>query len=384
MSKLRIENVTKRFEEVVAVDALSLDIEEGEAVVLLGPSGCGKTTLLKLIAGFHFPNTGRIILDDKVLSTPHDVVTPDKRHMGMVFQSYAIWPHKNVFDNVAFGLRIRKESKDVVRRKVKNALAMVHMEGLEERYATELSGGQQQRVALARALVVEPSVLLLDEPLSNLDASLREEMREEIRDLKDNIGITCVYVTHDQTEAMVMSDRIAVMNQGRIVQEGTAREIYMRPASVFASDFIGDTNLISGVVADADDGRVRVQGPGGVMLVGEASEALAPGTTATLSVRPEALRLRPGGPAPGSEADGVDGDWSLSGTIMDIIYLGNRVRFEIAAGDDLILLADLRDEDSTALARGTTVTVTWAPSAALVWAGDEGAADDRTQRGRRA
>ncbi len=246
MTEVKLVNLTKKFGDVVAVDHINLHIRDKEFMTLLGPSGCGKTTTLRMIAGLEIPTEGEIYLGDWLVSAPAKgvYVPPEKRNIGMVFQNYAVWPHMTVFDNVAYPLKIKKVPKDEIRRKVMEVLELVRLKGLENRYPHQLSGGQQQRVALARALVMEPEVLLLDEPLSNLDAKLREEMRFEVKDLQRKIGVTIVYVTHDQAEAMAMSDRIAVMNQGRIHQVGTPLEIYTRPADAFVAGFIGLANFI--------------------------------------------------------------------------------------------------------------------------------------------
>jgi len=244
---LTLDHLTKKFParskqtgEVTAVDDVSLEIEKGEFVTLLGPSGCGKTTTLRLIAGFEFPTSGRIILAGQRL----DDVPPNRRDMAMVFQSYAIFPHLNVLENITYGLRIKKLAAAEIRRKADEVMKLTQLTGLEDRAPNQLSGGQQQRVALARALVVEPKVLLFDEPLSNLDAKLREEMRFEIRDLQKRLGITAIYVTHAQEEALVMSDRIAIIHQGKLAQLGTPEEIYERPRSRFVADFIGFLGFI--------------------------------------------------------------------------------------------------------------------------------------------
>jgi iron(III) transport system ATP-binding protein len=268
MANLNIQELTKTFGLTKAVNNLSLDILDGEAVVLLGPSGCGKTTLLKLIAGFLNPNNGKISFGEKVLSTPYEVYPPDRRNMSMVFQSYAIWPHKTVFQNVSYGLEVRKVKKTDIQQKVKEALSIVHLDGLEGRYSTELSGGQQQRVALARAIVIEPSILLLDEPLSNLDANLRVQMRSELADLHKRLGITFVYVTHDQEEAMVLGDRIVLMNHGEIIQQGVPEDLYQRPNSEFAASFIGTSNLFSGeMIGDSHRDLVSLKTEIGNMII---------------------------------------------------------------------------------------------------------------------
>ena len=376
---VEVVGVHKRFGEHVALHEIDLAVDDSEFVSLLGPSGCGKTTLLRIVAGFEQPTRGRIsIHGNDVTKTP-----PHKRPTNIVFQRGALFPHMNVAENIGYSLKLQKRSKEQIRSRVEEMLALVRLEGLGGRGPTELSGGQIQRAALARALAPEPEVLLLDEPLSALDLKLRQHMQLELRAIQRALGAIFVYVTHDQTEAMVMSDRIAVMNQGRILQEGSAREIYMRPVSVFASDFIGDTNLIVGTVTGADGSAVTLTGPGGAELKGEASTALQPGTLGTLSVRPESLRIRVGA----DESASNDGDDSerrgVSGRVDDIIYLGNRVRVEIVVSDELTLMADLRDEDSEGLSRGTSVEVSWAPAAATVWAGDQGAAIDQPEQGGR-
>jgi iron(III) transport system ATP-binding protein len=255
MSVLELQSLTKRYAGMVAVDDLSLTVEHGLLVCLLGPSGCGKTTTLRLIAGFVAPDGGTIRVGGKTISAPGNSLPPEQRNMSMIFQSYALWPHMTIAENVAYGLKIRRLDRGEIARRVATILAATHLTSLAERYPTELSGGQQQRVALARALVVEPETLLLDEPLSNLDANLREEMRFEIRRLHDTYKYTTVYVTHDQAEAMTTADLIVVMNEGRIEQLGTPEEIYQRPRSEFVAKFIGGTNIFRGrkVAADTID-----------------------------------------------------------------------------------------------------------------------------------
>ena len=267
MAGIGIEHVTKRFGGVIAVRDLSLEIADHEFVTLLGPSGCGKTTLLRLIAGFMAPDQGVIRVGSAPLSTPGGVVPPERRGMGMVFQNYAVWPHRTVYQNVAFGLEVRKVGRVETRTRVSRVLELVKLAGLEGRYPSQLSGGQQQRVALARSLVVEPGILLLDKPLSNLDAKLRERMRWELKELQRRTGITFVYVTHDQSEAMALSDRIAVMHAGEIMQVGAPREVYARPVNKIVADFMGLVNLIPGKVvragSDGDDAAGLGGGPGG-------------------------------------------------------------------------------------------------------------------------
>jgi iron(III) transport system ATP-binding protein len=256
MAIVSIRGLTKKFTGAAAVDDLHLEIGDGEFVSLLGPSGCGKTTTLRLIAGFLQPDGGEICVGGGVISSPSHLVPPERRNMSMIFQSYAVWPHMTVAQNVAYGLKFKKLTKQQVDAKVTKLLGVVHLSELKDRYSSELSGGQQQRVALARALVVEPQILLMDEPLSNLDANLREEMRFEIRRLHEEFGITTVYVTHDQAEAMATSDRIAVLNGGRMVQAGRPAEIFDRPKTRFVAEFVGKANILSGRLDD--DNRMQI------------------------------------------------------------------------------------------------------------------------------
>src|SRR5215211_2964792 len=246
VAAVELKALTKRYGETAAVADVSLRVEHGQLVCLLGPSGCGKTTTLRLIAGFIEPSAGEIVVGGKVLSSPQRTVPPEGRNMSMIFQSYALWPHMTVAENVAYGLKIRKLDKAVIDGKLRAILSTARLEALADRYPSELSGGQQQRVSLARALVVEPETLLLDEPLSNLDANLREEMRFEIRRLHDEFKYTTIYVTHDQVEAMTTADTIVVMNRGRVEQVGAPEDIYQRPRSEFVARFIGGTNIFRG------------------------------------------------------------------------------------------------------------------------------------------
>src|SRR5215470_15443760 len=292
MAKLEIDDITMRFGDVVAVDRVSLTVAEGETVVLLGPSGCGKTTLLRLIAGFNRPKSGAIRIAGTTVASPTVMVPPEKRSLSMVFQSYAVWPHKSVFENLAYGLRLRRIDAAAITRKVNAALALVRMEGFGERYPGELSGGQQQRVALARALVLEPDILLFDEPLSNLDATLREHMRFEIKALLGKLHITSIYVTHDQNEAMVIADRVAVMNRGRIEQLGSPEDVYYRSQTDFVAQFIGLANVLDAEIvgaAERDFIKVRVRGIGD--LVARAGRDNGSTQAARLFVRPEHIEL---------------------------------------------------------------------------------------------
>ena len=250
MASVELRGLTKRYGEVAVVDDVSLTIEHGRLVCLLGPSGCGKTTTLRLIAGFVEPSAGEIRVGDQLISSPARTLPPERRNMSMIFQSYALWPHMTVAENVSYGLKLRKLDRATIDRKLAAILDTTHLRGLADRYPGELSGGQQQRVALARALIVEPETLLLDEPLSNLDANLREEMRFEVRRLHDEYRYTTVYVTHDQSEAMTTADVIAVMNAGKIEQAGSPEDIYERPRSEFVARFIGSSNVIKGRALD--------------------------------------------------------------------------------------------------------------------------------------
>jgi iron(III) transport system ATP-binding protein len=326
---LTLDHLTKRFPartkqggEVTAVDDISLNIEKGQFVTLLGPSGCGKTTTLRLIAGFEFPTSGHIILDGQRLED----VPPNRRDMAMVFQSYAIFPHLNVFENIAYGLKIKNLAADEIKRRVAEVMKLTQLTGLEDRAPNQLSGGQQQRVALARALVVEPKVLLFDEPLSNLDAKLREEMRFEIRDLQKRLGITAIYVTHAQEEALVMSDLIAIINKGKLAQLGAPEEIYERPRSRFVADFIGLSDFLPARVESFDAQNVRVAVAGAQLTV-PASPGLAQNQTLLLHIRPYDIEFV------GEAAQ----DNVLPGVIKQATYLGNIVDYRVELGQGLAL-----------------------------------------------
>ena len=311
MSRLKLSGVSKRYGDFFAVDSIDLELQSGEFVSLLGPSGCGKTTTLRMIAGFVDPTAGIIEMDGQVLSSPAGSVPPDRRQMSMIFQSYAIWPNMTVQQNVAFGLELRRISNAEVKRRVGEMLEVVHMNHLADRYPAELSGGQQQRVALARAIVIRPSVLLLDEPLSNLDATLREEMRFEIRRLHDEFRVTTVYVTHDQAEAMVTSDRIAVMNHGRIEQVDHPRALYNKPTTRFVAGFIGRTNFIEGT------GNGHEISFDGFALPHSAFERDVPSEgKVVFSVRPHSMRLSD---MPSTARDGCT---SIGVIVVERTFLG--------------------------------------------------------------
>ena len=257
MSTVSIKNVTKVYDDETVIDTFNAEIKDGEFITLLGPSGCGKTTLLRMIAGFRKPSTGSISIAGKIVSDDTTFVPPERRGIGMVFQTYAVWPHMNVFDNVAYPLKIQKLKKDEIKKRVDAILEIVHLSQYEKRMPSQLSGGQQQRVALGRALVAEPKLLLLDEPLSNLDAKLRESMRFEIKDIQKKLGITVVYVTHDQVEAMTMSDRVFLINNGVVQQVGSPLEIYRHPVNQFVANFVGKANFLKGTVSG---GRSSITG----------------------------------------------------------------------------------------------------------------------------
>ena len=311
---VNVRAVVKRYGAVAAVDRVSLDVKAGEFVSLLGPSGSGKTTLLMMIAGFEVPDDGRIEIGGRDMTR----VDANHRNLGMVFQKYALFPHMSVAENIAFPLRMRKADKATIRTKVANALEIVRLGGYGERQITQLSGGQQQRVALARATVFDPPVILMDEPLGALDKKLREHMQIEIKQLQRQLGATVIYVTHDQQEALTMSDRVAVMNNGRIEQLSPPRELYDRPASIFVADFVGDTNLIKGTVTARDGDIVELTLPTGDRVKGRAERAgglLALGDAAVLSVRPEKIRQL------------ADGGAGVRVTDGELIYAGSETTF---------------------------------------------------------
>lgn len=320
MAGITLRGLTKNFsagdKTVAAIVDLDLEIKDNQFVTLLGPSGCGKTTTLRLIAGYMAPDAGTIQVDGRVISAPGKVLPPEARGMGMVFQNYAVWPHKTVFENVVFGLKLRKVPATEARRRVEETLALVNLTGLESRYPNELSGGQQQRVALARSLVVEPQILLLDEPLSNLDAKLRERMRGELKQLQRRTGITFVYVTHDQSEALALSDQIAVIHGGRLQQYGTPAEVYGRPANRLVADFMGLVNLLPARVLEAKEERATILAAGELKLDATLPDGVAPGDNVEVAIRPEDIRLH-APPATGSGPLGKISDRTFLGNISE-------------------------------------------------------------------
>jgi len=342
---IRLDRLSKRFQhrvqgEVYAARDVSLTVAPGEFVTLLGPSGCGKTTTLRMIAGFETPDAGRVWIGDEDVTA----LMANRRNVGFVFQNYALFPHLTVFENVAYGLRVQGRPAGEIGRAVGDVLALVGLQGYDRQFPQQLSGGEQQRVALARAIVIRPRVLLFDEPLSNLDAQLRVRMRGEIRALQQALSITAVYVTHDQEEAMAISDRIAVMSRGTIVQEGSAETLYERPASEFVARFIGRVNLLAARVVAVDGGHVEVD------VAGQRVRAVAPappaaGDTVRVVVRPETVELAaPGGAGP-------------TGTVLSRTFLGEKVEYQVRVGDETLQVTRPGGAADARFAPGAAVTV---------------------------
>jgi iron(III) transport system ATP-binding protein len=353
--RVAVQDLTKRFGPNAVVNRVSFSIVEGELFTLLGPSGCGKTTLLRLIAGFYSADEGDVRFDDRRVND----VPAHERGIGMVFQNYALWPHMTVFDNVAYGLRLRKVASATIRERVDGVLGKVRLAGLGDRYPGQLSGGQQQRVALARALVLNPRILLLDEPLSNLDAKVRVQVRAEIRKLQQELGITAVYVTHDQEEALTLSDRIAVLDHGIVQQVDSPKALYERPANRFVADFIGVNNMIEGTVRGLDGarGRLRVS-----TALGEldtlANGRLKEGERCVVCVRPENVAVENGAAPPDRNR--------AEGKVAFAAYLGNTLRYDVDLGRGVTFKADVRDTwHHQELALGTPVRLGFAASTTL-------------------
>jgi iron(III) transport system ATP-binding protein len=350
--QVRLENIGKRYGELWAVRHVDLEIAQGDFYTLLGPSGCGKTTLLRTIAGFITPDEGAVFLDGE----PVNHIPPWKRNLGMVFQNYALWPHMTVFENVAFGLKERKFPRREIGARVLAALQQVGLQGTEQRRPSQLSGGQQQRVALARTLVIQPRVLLLDEPLSNLDAKLRQEMRIEILKLQRDMGLTTIYVTHDQEEALTLSTRIAVMNLGKVIQQGKPREIYESPRDRFVAAFVGRSNLFSGTIDGSMDGlleiqtdegfRIKAWAPPGYRNAGQPRKVL-------LCVRPEAIDLV----EPAGEPPNVN---RITGRVAASAYQGSLVEYEIESAGRIIRVNETNPKGKPLFQRGDEATVTFA------------------------
>jgi spermidine/putrescine ABC transporter ATP-binding subunit len=350
-ARLELIGLTKVYGDVVAADQVTLDIAPGEFITLLGPSGSGKTTTLMMVAGFVLPTSGQILLngEDIAFRPPH------KRNIGMVFQNYALFPHMTVAENIAFPLKMRKWSREQIRQAVREVLQLVRLPGFEERYPRQLSGGQQQRVALARALVFRPPVLLMDEPLGALDKKLREEMQLEIKHIQESMNITTIYVTHDQEEALTMSDRIAVMNAGRIEQVGTPRELYEQPVSQFVADFIGESNFLSGRV-ERGDGHLYLVTQEGWRVVIPVSDSLRPGEQVSVALRPERIVIGDG-----------SGDNVVEGTIEEIIYVGEATKFRVRLEHDRWLMVKQPSRlETMRWRRGDRVRLSWSAADAVI------------------
>ena len=356
MPDLRLKNIVKKYGKLKAVDNLSIDVREGELLTLLGPSGCGKTTTLRSVSGFVTLTSGDIYIGERNITD----IAPEKRGIGLVFQNYALWPHMTVFQNLAFGLQIKKLHGDKIKKKVEQGLALVKLEGLESRYPRQLSGGQQQRVALARALVLEPDILLLDEPLSNLDAILREQMRFEIAQIHKEYKVTTIYVTHDQTEAMVISDRIAVLERGRIVQLGKPAEIYSQPVNRFVAGFMGTTSFIHGQVKEIHGGRAVVEAQKGIMITG-INNGLETGQEVDVAVRPENIRfLRE------AEQRGDSKENTYEVQVARAAYVGELIDYQLDLAGSPIRA---RGEVQRKFAPGDKITITLDPEQIFILKG---------------
>jgi len=346
-STIRFERLTKRFGDVVAVSDVSFHVQKGEFLTLLGPSGSGKTTILNMVAGFEKPTEGNIYLDDRALTG----IPPFKRNIGMVFQNYALFPHMTVSENIAFPLTTRRLPKSQIEAMVKEALALVKLQGFGNRYPKQLSGGQQQRVALARSLIFKPPVLLMDEPLGALDKKLREHMQLEIKHLHEELGFTAIYVTHDQSEALTMSDTVALLNLGRLEQLGRPAELYDKPRTRFVADFIGETNLLEGRIVGREEGLVHIRTPGGLQIKAVPKEDLE-GEEVSISLRPEKVSLLD---------HGQQRQNSYRGTVGGIIYVGEATKLMIlieGKKEEVFLKLQNRKGVPT-LSRGDSVMVGW-------------------------
>ncbi len=362
---VRLENIAKRYGEQWVVRGVNLNIRAGDFFTFLGPSGCGKTTLLRMIAGFAIPDEGAIYLDDQEVSR----MPPWQRDLGMVFQNYALWPHLTVFENIAFGLRERKIPRAEINQRVHQALEMVDLKGRESRRPSQLSGGQQQRVALARTLVIQPRVLLLDEPLSNLDAKLRVEMRLELLKLQRDLGLTTIYVTHDQEEALAMSSQIAVINRGEVIQVAPPRTIYEQPADNFVAAFVGQANLIPGKVRARMDAMLTIEvgaGNNNIVQVVDAGKNFQPGDSVQLCLRPEALELS----LAGADRPTMN---QIDGKIVAAAYQGASVEYEVAALGMIVKARVAHAKGQGLFQRGDAVRLAFAPEAANCLAPSNGA-----------
>ena len=352
MKGVELQKLTKSYGEANIVDHIDLNIEEGKFFSILGPSGCGKTTTLRMIAGFVQPTSGKIILDGEDIT----YLPSDKRNMGMVFQNYAIFPHMSIFDNIAFGLKMRKVPKEEIHQRVSESLKQVGLEGYGKRYSKQLSGGEQQRVALARVLVIKPQVLLLDEPLSALDKLKREEMQFWIKELQRSVGITTIYVTHDQIEAMTVSDKIMLMNKGTICQIGTPRELYDNPSSKFVANFIGESNIFEGSIQDIDNSNVVIESKDGVWFVSSKKNGLAKGGKVSVVIRPEKIRIQKS-----DQQILVDEKNILKGGIIkEQVYRGANIRYSVLLQTNKELIVDSpKTSEENTYTTGEKVNLLW-------------------------
>jgi putative spermidine/putrescine transport system ATP-binding protein len=349
---LRLENLVKAFAGNTVVKGASLSFSKGEFITLLGPSGCGKTTILRMIAGFERPSSGSIFIEDKDVT----LVPPNQRKIGMVFQAYALFPNMNVAGNIAFGLKIAGMSNDAIRARVDEMLKLIGLPGYEKRFPFELSGGQQQRVALARAIAPSPRMLLLDEPLSALDAKIRVSLREEIREIQRELGITTIFVTHDQEEALSMSDRIVVMSEGRVEQVGAPFEIYNFPKTRFVASFVGTLNILKGTIIDPDHSRISIDGQQITAARGVTGKS---GDSRAVALRPEALVI-----------NGATGDGNhLKGTIEEVNFLGAVVRVRVRFGESAVDIDTFNSPNTPPPRRGDAVNVSFAPEDVLLLEG---------------
>jgi spermidine/putrescine transport system ATP-binding protein len=360
MIDVELKNVSKRFGNVLAVDDISFQVKQGKFLTLLGPSGCGKTTTMRVIAGLETPTQGQVLIRGRDVT----LFPPYKRDISLMFQSYALFPHKDIFNNVAFGLKYRKVPTEERKKKVKDVLDMVHLPGIESRYPKQLSGGQQQRVALARALVVNPAVLLLDEPLSNLDLKLRERMRVELKQIQEQVGITFIFVTHDQEEALTLSDTIAVMEAGRIVQMGVPREIYEHPKTEFVARFIGQSNILDGKVRSCKESEIEIETEKGLRLQATVAGHVPVGKELAVQLRAERVHVYPKG------EDGTRHELSYSGVIDRTVYAGSLVQYYVRLENGEMILSIRPTTIETPLKQQTPVVVGFSRNDLVVLRGE--------------
>ncbi len=360
-SKLKTRDVRKTYGSVIALEGTSIEMAEGEFLTLLGPSGSGKTTLLMAIAGLNNPDSGEIWIDGNLVTyTP-----PHQRGLGMVFQNYALFPHLSVYENIAFPLRMRKERETTIRPKVERVLETIELPGVGDRLPAELSGGQQQRIALARCFVYEPSIILMDEPLGALDKKLRDSLQREIKHLHEDLGITVLYVTHDQEEAMVMSDRICLMNGGKIQQIGSPNDLYFRPESIFAADFLGESNLLSATVEQSADGQIALSCPDGRTISGIPGGTLEKNQSARYMIRPENVTLALDS-TPASSTGNLN---NAPGTLKEVIMIGHITKYfmELSDGTEMVATA-LTDNGATPMEAGSKINFSWSSHDTRVFA----------------